>query len=80
MPNPTRREILVETASCARHLALAAAFTPALARAAWARRTVGPVVAVEPFGRGDRGQRLGLDLHPTRRRLHHRVERRDHRG
>jgi cyclase len=51
MPNPTRREFLVETASCARHLALAAAFTPALARAAWARRTVGPVVAAEPFGR-----------------------------
>ena len=51
MPNPTRREFLVETASCARHLALAAAFTPALARAAWARRTVGPIVAAEPFGR-----------------------------
>ena len=51
MPNPTRREFLVETASCARHLVLAAAFTPALARAAWARRTVGPIVAAEPFGR-----------------------------
>src|SRR5262245_39041767 len=51
MPNPIRREFLVETASSPRHSPLPARFTPALARAAWARRTVGPVVAVEPFGR-----------------------------
>jgi glyoxylase-like metal-dependent hydrolase (beta-lactamase superfamily II) len=46
----TRRELLAQSGSCAAHLALAAAFSPAIARAAWARTPLGPVVAREPFG------------------------------
>lgn len=37
--------------SCASHLALAAAFAPRVARAAWARAISGSLVTVEPFGR-----------------------------
>lgn len=37
--------------SCAAHLAVAAAFAPRAARAAWARRVSGELVSVEPFGR-----------------------------
>jgi glyoxylase-like metal-dependent hydrolase (beta-lactamase superfamily II) len=51
MANLTRRQFLAETGSCARHLALAAAVTPAFLRLEWTRRTIGAVVAAEPFGR-----------------------------
>ena len=44
-----RREFLARSGSCAAHLALAASFMPAAARAAWARPR-GLVVAREPFG------------------------------
>jgi glyoxylase-like metal-dependent hydrolase (beta-lactamase superfamily II) len=50
MPALTRRAFLAQSSSCAAHLALAAAATPALLRATWARTPVGPVVAREPFG------------------------------
>ncbi|MCC6318818.1 MAG: MBL fold metallo-hydrolase [Gemmatimonadaceae bacterium] len=46
-----RRTFLRDTSSCATHLALAAASTTLLARAAWAARPVGRPVAIEPFGR-----------------------------
>ncbi len=47
----SRREFLRHTGSCAAHLAFAATLLPPAARATWARRPAGPVVAQEPFGR-----------------------------
>lgn len=49
MTSCSRRAFLAQSASCASHLALAAAVLPGAARAAWARPQ-GPVVAREPFG------------------------------
>jgi glyoxylase-like metal-dependent hydrolase (beta-lactamase superfamily II) len=45
-----RRDFLAQSGSCAAHLALAASFMPAAARAAWARSANAEVVAREPFG------------------------------
>jgi len=45
-----RRDFLVQSGSCAAHLALAAAAMPKAARLLWARNAYGPVVAGEPFG------------------------------
>jgi cyclase len=45
-----RREFLARSTSCAAHLALAAAVTPDVLKAAWTRATHGAVVAREPFG------------------------------
>src|SRR6185503_4536095 len=45
-----RRDFLAQSGSCAAHLALAAGFMPPAARLAWARSSIGPVVAREPFG------------------------------
>ena len=45
-----RRDFLAQSGSCAAHLALAASFMPAAARAAWARSPEAEVVAREPFG------------------------------
>jgi glyoxylase-like metal-dependent hydrolase (beta-lactamase superfamily II) len=45
-----RREFLAQSGSCAGHLALAASFMPAAARAAWGRSPTAAVVAREPFG------------------------------
>ena len=45
----SRRDFLAQSGSCAAHLALAATFSPSLART-WARAPRGPVVAREPFG------------------------------
>ena len=45
-----RRDFLSQSGSCAAHLALAASFMPAAARAAWARSPEAAVVAREPFG------------------------------
>jgi glyoxylase-like metal-dependent hydrolase (beta-lactamase superfamily II) len=53
-PALSRRAFLASSSSCAAHIALAAALSPAAARALWARQTVGPVVAQEPFGRLER--------------------------
>jgi glyoxylase-like metal-dependent hydrolase (beta-lactamase superfamily II) len=50
MPPISRRRFVARTASCAAHLALAAAATPRALRALWARAPLGPVVAREPFG------------------------------
>ena len=47
---PTRREFVRATSSCAAHIALAAACSPAWLKAAWANTPTGPVVAREPFG------------------------------
>jgi glyoxylase-like metal-dependent hydrolase (beta-lactamase superfamily II) len=49
MSRITRRDFVARSTSCAAHLALAAAVTPHSLREAWAR-TLGPVVAREPFG------------------------------
>lgn len=46
-----RREFLQGSATCAAHLALAAALGPAAARRLWAQSPLGDVVAREPFGR-----------------------------
>lgn len=46
----SRREFLVQSGSCAAHIALAAAWMPAMSRTLWARQPIGPVVAREPFG------------------------------
>jgi glyoxylase-like metal-dependent hydrolase (beta-lactamase superfamily II) len=45
-----RRDFLARSASCATHLALAAAVLPTVVRARWARSQIGSVVAREPFG------------------------------
>lgn len=45
-----RREFIRQSASCAAHIALAAAASPAILRATWARAPLGPVAAREPFG------------------------------
>ena len=45
-----RREFLARSSSCAAHLALAAAVTPDVLKAAWTRSMHGAVVAREPFG------------------------------
>lgn len=46
----TRREFLAQSGSCAAHLAMIAAVLPASARRRWPGRSVGTVVAREPFG------------------------------
>jgi glyoxylase-like metal-dependent hydrolase (beta-lactamase superfamily II) len=46
----SRRRFLASSGTCAAHIALAAAFAPAVLRDAWARAPLGPVVAREPFG------------------------------
>jgi len=46
----SRRDFLVQSGSCAAHLALAAAVMPTTARLRWARNSYGAVVAAEPFG------------------------------
>ncbi|MGE0440093.1 MAG: MBL fold metallo-hydrolase [Gemmatimonadales bacterium] len=51
-PDPTsRRRFLAQTGSCAAHLALASAFLPPSLRHRWTARTMGRVVAAEPWGR-----------------------------
>lgn len=50
MSNLSRRDFLARSGSCAAHLALAAAVTPDVLRAAWARAPLGRVIATEPFG------------------------------
>src|ERR1041384_722058 len=45
-----RREFIAQSGSCAAHLALAASVMPHAARALWANRPIGQVVAREPFG------------------------------
>src|SRR5580765_2546201 len=45
-----RRTFLTESGSCAAHLALAASVMPHAARALWANRPLGTIVAREPFG------------------------------
>lgn len=47
----TRREFLRDGATCAGHLALAAALAPSVGRALWAQQPSGRVVRTEPFGR-----------------------------
>lgn len=47
----SRRDFLVDGASCSAHLALAAACAPEAVRRLWARAHGANVVAVEPFGR-----------------------------
>lgn len=59
MADPTRREFLAQTGSCAAHLALAALLLPPALRRRWASRTAGPVVAAEPFARIEQ---VGPDL------------------
>jgi glyoxylase-like metal-dependent hydrolase (beta-lactamase superfamily II) len=49
-----RRRFLAQTSSCAAHLALAAAASPAAWRAIWAAERMGAVVSQEPFGRLER--------------------------
>jgi glyoxylase-like metal-dependent hydrolase (beta-lactamase superfamily II) len=49
-----RRRFLEQATSCAAHLAIAAALSPAALRALWAAERAGPVVAQEPFGRLER--------------------------
>ena len=52
MPNHvSRRAFLAQSGSCAAHIAIAAALSPAAARALWAAKPAGVVVAQEPFGR-----------------------------
>ncbi|MDH4043976.1 MAG: MBL fold metallo-hydrolase [Gemmatimonadota bacterium] len=46
----TRRNFLVQSSSCAAHLALAAAVTLPVRRARWAQNPIGRVVAREAFG------------------------------
>lgn len=50
-PPLTRRTFLKATAGCAAHMALMATPFPLAARTLWSRRSLGPVVAQEPFGR-----------------------------
>jgi glyoxylase-like metal-dependent hydrolase (beta-lactamase superfamily II) len=45
-----RRDFLVQSGSCAAHLALAGSLMPRAARLAWARSSSANVVALEPFG------------------------------
>lgn len=47
----TRRRFLAVSSTCTAHLALMASPFPAAARTLWSRRTLGQVVAQEPFGR-----------------------------
>jgi glyoxylase-like metal-dependent hydrolase (beta-lactamase superfamily II) len=47
---PTRRQFVRQSTSCAAHIALAAAVSPAWMRALWANAPLGPIVAREPFG------------------------------
>ena len=49
-----RRRFLQQTTSCAAHLAIVAAISPAAVRALWAAERAGAVVAQEPFGRLER--------------------------
>ena len=50
-PSPlSRREFLAHSASCASHLALAAAVASPSLRQLWAHASLGPVIAREPFG------------------------------
>jgi glyoxylase-like metal-dependent hydrolase (beta-lactamase superfamily II) len=49
-----RREFLARSGSCAAHLALAASFMPAAARAAWAMGSGNAIVGREPFGNLER--------------------------
>jgi glyoxylase-like metal-dependent hydrolase (beta-lactamase superfamily II) len=49
-PPIDRRDFLLQSGTCAAHLALAAAVLPAGLRRAWARTPLGEVVAREPFG------------------------------
>ncbi len=49
--DPTRRAFLLQSGSCAAHLALAASTLPPSLRIRWPRRPLGHVVALEPFGR-----------------------------
>ncbi len=51
MRETTRRKFLQDGASCAGHLALAAAWAPAIGRTLWAQQPVGRVIRTEPFGR-----------------------------
>ena len=50
MSRISRRDFVSRSGSCAAHLALAAAVAPDALRREWARATLGPVVASEPFG------------------------------
>src|SRR3982750_2699156 len=50
MTSLSRRAFIAQSGSCAAHLALAAAVAPDALRNAWARATLGSVVATEPFG------------------------------
>jgi glyoxylase-like metal-dependent hydrolase (beta-lactamase superfamily II) len=50
MPAISRRDFVASSASCAAHLALAAALAPRAFRDLWPRAPLGPVVAREPFG------------------------------
>ena len=50
MSRISRRDFVARSGSCAAHLALAAAVAPDALRGAWARTTLGPVVARERFG------------------------------
>ena len=50
MSRISRRDFVSRSGSCAAHLALAAAVAPDALRREWARATLGPVVAREPFG------------------------------
>jgi glyoxylase-like metal-dependent hydrolase (beta-lactamase superfamily II) len=50
-PHTTRRAFLAQAGSCAAHIAVAAAMTPAAARALWSAVPHGPIVAQEKFGR-----------------------------
>ncbi len=51
MRDATRRDFLKSGATCAGHLALAAALAPSLGRALWAQQPAGRIVRTEPFGR-----------------------------
>ena len=50
MTRISRRTFVAQSSSCAAHLALAAVVAPDALRNAWARASIGPVVATEPFG------------------------------
>jgi len=50
MSRISRRDFVTRSGSCAAHLALAAAVAPDALRTAWARASLGTVVAREPFG------------------------------
>jgi glyoxylase-like metal-dependent hydrolase (beta-lactamase superfamily II) len=54
LPSISRREFVISSGSCAAHLALAASVMPLAARRAWARSSLGNVVAAEPFGNLER--------------------------